>query len=94
MQELWAYSGTHTEFVGGLKYIQYYSYTHWHNQHQGICVYTIASGCPLHAVNLCLLTSPLDNHTGVEPASMITIVCTVYVLLSRLDCNLRPHHWP
>ena len=44
---------------------------------------TIPSGCPLHAVNLCLLTSPLANHTGVRPASMRTIVCTltVYVLL-------------
>ena len=65
------------ELFGGLEFILHEQRL---NQDQGTCVSTIAIGCPIHAVNLCLLTSQLANHTGVEPARMRTIDCTVYVL--------------
>ena len=41
----------------------------------------------LHAVNL----NMLDNHTGVLPASVRTIVSTP--VSPRRDSNSRPHQW-
>ena len=43
------------------------------------------------AVNLVSLTDMLDNHTGVMPASVRTIVSTP--ALPRRASNSPPHHW-
>ena len=45
----------------------------------------------INPVNLVTLTDMLDNHTGVMPASVRTIVSTP--LHPHQDSNSRPNHW-
>ena len=45
----------------------------------------------INPVNLVTLTDMLDNHTGVMPASVRTIVSTPP--RPHQDSNLRPNHW-
>ena len=45
----------------------------------------------INPVNLVTLTDMLDNHTGVMPASVRTIVSTP--VRPRRDSNSRQHHW-